>query len=94
MRGAAILAATAIVSKIISGLYKIPLLSMLDDETAGYFQIAYTVYMLLIAISTAGIPVALSRMVSSANALGDRKLPGGILTWLCRHLRCLASCCR
>jgi stage V sporulation protein B len=74
MRGAAILAATAILSKIISGLYKIPLFSMLDDTTAAYYQVSYTVYMLLIAVSTAGIPVALSRLVSSASALGNKKL--------------------
>ena len=76
MRGAAILAATAVISKIISGLYKIPLFSMLDDTTAGYYQVAYTVYMLLIAVTTAGIPVALSRLVSSANAVGNKRLVG------------------
>ena len=74
MRGAAILAATAIISKIISALYKIPLMSMLDDSTAGYYQVAYNVYMLLVAISTAGIPVALSRLVSSASAAGNKRL--------------------
>ena len=74
MRGAAILAATAIISKIISALYRIPLMSMLDDSTAGYYQIAYNIYNLLIAISTAGIPIALSRLVSSASAAGNKRL--------------------
>ncbi len=74
MRGAAILAATAVISKIISALYKIPLFSMLDDSAAGYYQVAYNIYMLLVAVSTAGIPVALSRLVSSASASGNRRL--------------------
>ncbi len=74
MRGAAILAATAILSKIISALYKVPLFSMLDDSTAGYYQVAYNIYMLLIAVSTTGIPVALSRLVSSASAEGNKRL--------------------
>ena len=74
MRGAAILAATAIISKIISALYKVPLFSMLDDSTAGYYQVAYNIYMLLIAVSTTGIPVALSRLVSSASAEGNKRL--------------------
>lgn len=74
MRGAAILAVTAVVSKIISGLYKIPLFSMLDDSTAAYYQVSYSIYMLLIAVSTAGIPVALSRLVSSASASGNKRL--------------------
>ena len=74
MRGAAILAATAVIAKIISGLYKIPLFSMLDNSTAGYYQVSYTIYMLLIAISTAGIPIALSRLVSSASAMNNKRL--------------------
>lgn len=74
MRGAAILAATAVIVKIISGLYKLPLYSMLDDNTAGYYQVAYNIYMLLFAISTAGIPIALSRLVSAASAIGDKRL--------------------
>jgi stage V sporulation protein B len=74
LKGAAILAATAIAAKIISGLYKIPLFSLLDDNSAGYYQVAYNVYMFLAAITTAGIPVALSRLVSAASATGNKRL--------------------
>lgn len=74
LKGAAILAVTAIIAKIISGLYKIPLFSMLDDNSAGYYQVAYNVYMLLAAVTATGIPVALSRLVSAASATGNTKL--------------------
>lgn len=74
LKGAAILAATAIIAKVISGLYKIPLFSMLDNAAAGYYQVAYNVYMLLAAVTTAGIPVALSRLVSAASATGNKGL--------------------
>lgn len=70
MRGAAILAATAIISKIISAIFKIPLFNLIGDEGSGHFQVTYQVYTLLLTISTAGIPVALSRQISAASATG------------------------
>jgi stage V sporulation protein B len=36
----------------------------------GYFTTAYNIYNVLLTISTAGLPVALSKMVSEANTLG------------------------
>ncbi|MEL4107022.1 polysaccharide biosynthesis protein [Oscillospiraceae bacterium WX1] len=74
MKSAAILAATAIVVKIISGIYKIPLYNMIGDEGTGHFQVTYTIFTLLFTISTAGIPVALSRQISAAVAVGQRGL--------------------
>ena len=74
LKGAAILAATGVFAKIIGAIYQIPILSVLGDEGAGYFHVTYTVYGLLLAISTAGVPVALSRLVSSAAARGNTAL--------------------
>jgi len=71
LKGAAILAATGIFVKIIGAIYQIPILNVLGDEGAGYFHVTYMVYGLLLAVSTAGVPVALSRLVSSAAARGN-----------------------
>jgi len=68
LKGAAILAATGVFVKIIGAIYQIPILNVLGDEGAGYFHVTYNVYALMLAISTAGVPVALSRLVSSAVA--------------------------
>ena len=68
LKGAAILAAASIFVKIVGAIYKIPIARMLGDEGTGYFQVTYNIYTLMLTISTAGIPVALSRMVSSAAA--------------------------
>ncbi len=70
LHGAAILAATAAIVKILGGIYKIPLGNLLGDEGYSYFTVAYRVYALLLTLSTAGLPVALSRLISSANATG------------------------
>ena len=69
MYGAAILAAGVAVMKILGAIYKIPLQNILGDTGYGYFNAAYSVYNVLLTISTAGLPVALSRMISEANTL-------------------------
>ena len=70
MHGAAILAAGVVVMKILGAIYKIPLQHILGDVGYGYFFTAYSIYNMLLTISTAGLPVALSRMISEANTLG------------------------
>jgi stage V sporulation protein B len=74
LKGAAILAATGIIVKIITAVFKIPLYNLLGDNGAGHFQVAFNLYTLLLTISTAGIPVALSRLVSAASSTGRSRL--------------------
>lgn len=68
--GAAILTAGIVIVKLIGALYKIPLGNILSDAGFADFNTAYEIYSLLIIISTGGLPVALSKMVSEANAQG------------------------
>ena len=70
--GAAILASGVLIVKLIGALYKIPLGRILSTAAFSDFNSAYYVYSLLIVISTGGLPVALSKMVSEANTLGRR----------------------
>ena len=60
--------ATAIV-KIIGAFYKIPLNAIIGEKGFGYFNTAYEIYNVLLMISTAGLPVAMSRMISQASSL-------------------------
>lgn len=66
--GAAILAGTVALTKVIGFIYKIPLFNILGDAGAGHFNVMYYIYNLLLTISTAGVPVALSRLISEARA--------------------------
>lgn len=68
--GAAVLAAGIVIVKIIGAVFKIPLLNILGEAGAADFNNAYNIYATLLTISTAGLPVALSKMVSEANTLG------------------------
>ena len=70
LHGAAILAAGVVVIKILGAIYKIPLRNIIGETGYGYFFAAYTIYNFFLTISTAGLPVALSRMISEANTLG------------------------
>jgi stage V sporulation protein B len=70
LSGAAILAFTTALTKIIGLIYKYPVLNILGDAGAAHFDVTYRVYNLLLTISTAGIPVALSRLIAAANATG------------------------
>ena len=70
--GAAILAAGILVVKLIGMFYKIPLINIIGEQGAADFNNAYNIYAVLLTISTAGLPVAVSKLVSEANALGRR----------------------
>lgn len=68
--GAAILAAAVAVVKGIGFFYKIPLNNILHTEGKTYFDSAYQIYNVLLTVSTAGLPLALSKLVSEAQARG------------------------
>ncbi len=65
-----ILAAGVAVTKVLGAIYKIPLGNILGDEGYAHFMVAYSIYNVFLTLSTAGLPVALSRMISEADTLG------------------------
>ena len=71
LHGAALLALATAVVKVIGAFYKIPLKMVIGDQGYGYFVTAYDIYSVLLMISTAGLPVAMSRMISQASSLGN-----------------------
>ena len=68
VHGALILMLSNIIVKAAGALFKIPLSNVIGDAAMGYFGTAYSIYSVCFLISTAGLPVAISRMVSSALA--------------------------
>ncbi len=71
LHGAALLAAAVIIVKLIGAVYKIPLGGIIGDSGFGYFTTAYDIYSVLLMISTAGLPVAMSRMIAESGSLGN-----------------------
>ena len=70
MHGAAILTIGVIIMKILGFFYKIPLGNILGDEGYSMFMGAYSIYFIFFTLATAGLPVALSRLVAEADANG------------------------
>ena len=71
LHGAALLAMATAIVKIIGAFYKIPLKMIIGDQGYGYFTTAYDIYSVLLMISTAGLPIAMSRMISQSHSLGN-----------------------
>ncbi len=71
LHGAALLALATAIVKVIGAFYKIPLKMIIGDQGYGYFITAYDIYSVLLLISTAGLPIAMSRMISQASSLGN-----------------------
>ena len=71
--GAMALTVSTILVKVIGLVYKIPLMHCLGAEGMGYFNSAYELYTLFFVIATAGIPVAISIMISESVAAGKLK---------------------
>ena len=71
LHGAALLAIATALVKVIGALYKIPLKMVIGDQGFGYFSTAYQIYSVLLMISTAGFPIAMSRIISQASSLGN-----------------------
>ena len=70
LHGAALLAIATAVVKVIGAFYKLPLNEVIGAEGYAYFTTAYDIYSVLLLISTAGLPVAMSRLISQASSLG------------------------
>lgn len=64
VKGAAILGIAGVGVKILGALFRIPLTNWIGEEGMAYYGAAYPVYSLLLIVSTAGIPVAISKMVA------------------------------
>ena len=73
LKGALILTVAGIIVKVIGSVNRILLSRLLGGEGIGLYQMAYPIYLLALSISSAGIPVAISIMVSEKAALQDYK---------------------
>ena len=62
--GISVLGAAGIICKVVGVLYRIPLSNMIHADGMGVYGQVMPSYNLLLALTSAGIPVAISRMVS------------------------------
>ena len=67
-----ILAGAAIITKIIGALYRIPLTRILGDFGMGVYSSAFEIYALALIFSSFAYPIAVSKLVSTRIARGQR----------------------
>lgn len=73
VKGAAILGIAGVTVKFLGAILRIPLTNWIGNEGMSYYSTAYSIYSVLLIMSTAGLPIALSRLVSERIALGQYK---------------------
>ena len=73
VKGAFILIFANAIVKLIGALFKIPLHNTIGAVAMSYFTQAYNYYALFFMISTAGLPVAISRIIAASNVKGNRR---------------------
>jgi len=71
LKGALILSAAGLGVRLMGAGLKIFLAAVMGDEGIGLYQMAYPIYTALLAISTAGIPIAVSKLVAENLAQKD-----------------------
>ncbi len=71
LKGAAILGIAGIIVKIMGVFFRIPLTNWVGAEGISYYSSVYPIYTFFLILSTAGIPVAVSRMVSERIAVNN-----------------------
>ncbi|WHH57609.1 polysaccharide biosynthesis protein [Petroclostridium sp. X23] len=73
LQGALILVFANATVKVIGALFKVPLTYLLGPDGMGIYGAAYEIYKWLFVIATAGLPVAVSKMVSESVARDNRR---------------------
>ncbi|QOS97516.1 oligosaccharide flippase family protein [Brevibacterium sp. JNUCC-42] len=73
IKAAAILAIAGLISKVLGAAYKIPYQNITGDIGMHVYGTVYPLYTTLIALATAGFPLAISKMIADRSAVGDVK---------------------
>lgn len=70
LEGAMIATIGIVICKIIGLIYVIPFYAIIGKQGGTLYSYAYSIYAIFLSLSTSGIPIAMSKVVSEYNALG------------------------
>ncbi|MDQ0254511.1 O-antigen/teichoic acid export membrane protein [Evansella vedderi] len=73
VQGAFYLTIATMLSKIIGSAFRIPLQNIAGNEVLGIFTLVYPVYMTVLILAVAGIPLAISKLISESRAIGEEE---------------------
>ncbi|MGM0368916.1 MAG: putative polysaccharide biosynthesis protein [Bacillota bacterium] len=70
LKGTAILAGAALISKVLGLIHKVVLSRTIGDLGLGLYEKVYPIYTMILTVAIVGIPVAISKLVSEKRAEG------------------------
>jgi O-antigen/teichoic acid export membrane protein len=70
IQGAFIATMGIVISKILGIIYVIPFHAIIGEQGGALYGYAYNIYSIFLGISQAGVPLAMSRLISEYNTLG------------------------
>lgn len=79
VKGAVVLSIAGILAKCLGALYRIPFGYIASEDCLAIYSMVYPVYNLLLALSTAGIPLAISKLVAEYEEKGKSAMSIRIL---------------
>ncbi len=85
-KGAFILAVANIINRVMGFGYRIATMQLIGPGGVGLFEMVFPVYSLILVITTAGIPVAVAKMVAEAEATGNRGVAIRVFSFAVRFL--------
>lgn len=71
LKGTALLAVAGFTVKVMGAIYRIILARIIGVEGIGLYQMAYPIYLVFLSLSTAGIPIALSKLIAEKEIQND-----------------------
>ena len=71
LQGAIVATLSIVICKILGLLYVIPFYSIIGTQGGALYSYAYSIYSIFLSLSTCGIPIAVSKLVSEYNALKE-----------------------
>ena len=66
IKGATYLGISTFIAKLLGAIYRVPLTNLLGSYGLGIYQMVFPLYSLLLDFSGAGVPSALSRLISKS----------------------------
>ena len=70
MEGAVITYAAIVITKLLGALYNIPFYEIIGNRGSVIYSFAFSIYALFLDISTSGIPIAISIVISEYASKG------------------------
>ncbi len=71
IEGAFVATFSILLCKVAGLLYVVPFYSIIGNKGGALYSYAYSIYAIFLSLSTCGIPIALSKLVSESNALKE-----------------------